>query len=655
MTVEVKTKLTLDGNAHAEQERLIEGFKELHENAEKAHESFSELKMALAEIVGEELREGIERAKEFAESFVEVADEGERQMTRVGGLITAVQGKAWGEAAEAAERYEERVADVALNVQTPIEETKEAFAKLVEIQGATPEGLERSEHQIEQMATLARVLGTNIEAVSSQFAFMEEGAIKVKSQMFQLLQPTGIFEHQGMKATEYWSKLTNESRAELLAKGLDMVSSRLAAAKPTFHDTLTELQNFEVLAKERFGEGLTRAIGPAVEQLNRYLERNTGKVDQLADEMAVHVKDWVDEAVKDIQEGFQYLENHGAEIKEDLKEAWSFAKQVFDYILAHKEVLAIKWLAGTELGKGAIGLGNQALNLGKSVYGVGAAEGTSVAGAEFAAGLSGGVVALGAFGLAIAGVTAALYEYKQVMAITGGGKSEERMDYEAIQKRFQEMIRAPDMAQWGGAEIEHFNHMRAEITRLAEDIGESSAAAGALADQAYAAHRAVRGVLDPVDQAARALADLAGAGGDKDWAAQDAAVGQITAAFQAAAEAHNVGEEQYVANLLAGSESLQTAFLQSASMSAEGFGALADMLQTSAKEFAEKLRQKADLTGDLKKEIKPQMNFNGGQTFKINQDFRDQDPDRVFLAFRDDVQKAAVHRAQSSFSSPFGV
>lgn len=644
MTVEVKTKLTLDDHASANLSHLKEGFKELHEQTEKAQDGFNEMKLVMAEVAGEYLREGIEKAKEFGESFIEAADHGEREMTRLGGLIAGTQGEAWNEAAESAEGYMEKVADVAIDMKVPLDDVKAGFNRLVEIQGATPEGLERSNHQIREMSTLARVLNTNIEAVSGQFAFMEEGTVKVKSQMFQLLQPTGIFNHEGMKATEYWSKLTNESRAELLAKGLDQVSSRLAAAKPTFHDTVVELQNFEQLAKERFGEGLTRALGPAIGRLNQFIERNTGTIDHLAEEMAVDVQHWVDEAVKDIQIAFQYLKDHGQEVKDDIKEAWHFAREVFDYILRHKEVLAIKYVAGTGVGQSVVGA---AKAVGSTVFNAG----SSGTGALGLAGVAGGTAALGAFALALVGVTAALYEWESLMQMTAGGKSDARQNYEAIQKQFQEMIRAPNAQEWGGAEIAHFNHMREQLTRLAEDIGESSRAAGELADAAYSAHRAERDIVQPVEAAAAALKAIADAGQGGDT---QTPVEAITDAFVKAWSTNDEGSQQYIANLLAQSQQLQQAFFASADMTGGGFDHLADLLQDKASEFANKLRTLAGESGGLKHEIKPQMNFSGGQTFKINQDFRDQDPDRIAVLFRSDILKSATNRVQSGYSSPFG-
>jgi hypothetical protein len=48
------------------------------------------------------------------------------------------------------------------------------------------------------------------------------------------------------------------------------------------------------------------------------------------------------------------------------------------------------------------------------------------------------------------------------------------------------------------------------------------------------------------------------------------------------------------------------------------------------------------------------MQFNGGQTFNIKQDFRDQDPDRIAVVFKRDMMRAAESRLQAHTALPHG-
>ncbi len=646
MAVEVKTKLTLDDAASASLSHLREGFEELHESSQQTQEGLTAMKLVLTELATRAFEVGIDKAKEFGESLIEAASGGQQVQQRIAGMTAAVQGTDWDTAKESAVGYFEKVQDIAIETRQPIEDVEAGYARLVEIQGATPEGLGKSLEQTREMAKVANVLGTSVETIGGQFAFMEEGALKVKSQMYQLLQPTGIFKNGTEKVTEWWSKLTNESRAALLAEGLEKLSGRMEQAAPTFKDTETQLDNMWTTMKERLGEPIIDALQPQIQRLEKSLSGGSKEFDKFAQELGVHVGEWVDEAANDVKEGFQFLKDNQAEIAADIKEAWAFAKEVMEFIIRHKEVLAAIAIGRSELGKGAIG----------AVQGVAGAvlksAPTTIGGAEIAA-FTGSAIALGSFTAAIGASILALQQWDDLMKVTGGGKSDERLSFEAEQRAFKDMLTSPDVTVWGKQQQDQFTHMRENIVRMAADLDEDARAAGELADQAYAAHHAARALLDPVDKAASALQAMSQAA-DKDWSQQDAAVAAITTGFSNAASAHNAAAQQYIATLLAGSTELQTAFLQSATMSADGFNSLADMLQESSKSFAEQLRGKAALAGGAAKEAKPTINFNGGQSFKINQEFRDADPDRIAIVFQNGILRSAERRIQAATAMPFG-
>ena len=130
----------------------------------------------------------------------------------------------------------------------------------------------------------------------------------------------------------------------------------------------------------------------------------------------------------------------------------------------------------------------------------------------------------------------------------------------------------------------------------------------------------------------------------------------LGAAFTQASTMANMGMQTHIATILSGSRDMQLAFLESAKLTAEGYSALADLLPESAAEFKSELERKArgELGGDVGKGKGTNMNFNGGQTFKIQQDFRDQDPDRIAVLFNRGILRSAEQRVQAATASPFG-
>lgn len=130
-------------------------------------------------------------------------------------------------------------------------------------------------------------------------------------------------------------------------------------------------------------------------------------------------------------------------------------------------------------------------------------------------------------------------------------------------------------------------------------------------------------------------------------------VDAISGAFNDASKKHEDGTRYYVARLIGGSESLQDQLLKSGVELQGGFSGIITMLRESGLgEQADKLAKKVKEHGA--KQSSPVVNFNGGQTFQIKQDFRDQDPDRIAVLFRQDILKAAASRTQSNRATAFG-
>ncbi len=139
---------------------------------------------------------------------------------------------------------------------------------------------------------------------------------------------------------------------------------------------------------------------------------------------------------------------------------------------------------------------------------------------------------------------------------------------------------------------------------------------------------------------------------ETDLIAQREAATLFAAAYAEAQKTQNEGRLKYAENLLKGSKELQDALLK-AGVAIEG-GMLDVARRTGDTEFINKARELDKSTVNTGKAIAPQVNFNGA-TINIKQDFRDQDPDRVAIVFKNDIAKAAVARRQAVTQTPFGM
>jgi hypothetical protein len=653
-TTEVKARLKIEDAGSSVLDKIKKGFMGAGDAADDASDkalSFSEQIAAVA--IGDKLSGLATDVWELGKSFAEAAIGGQKADQAIAGLIATTQGSEWSAAYDAAALLGDELDDISVKAGQAGDDVAAAFETMLEISGATQEGITKAKEETESLAVIANVLGKSTAEIAREYSFMGEGVVKTKGQLFQLLQGTGIFGEKTKEAAKYWASMTDESRTAALSYGLEKVASKLNESEPVIGDYLTTIENLFDMVKEKLGEPIINEMRPILTDLIGNLKRAMPQIEKFGVLLGKEMGDWVEEATKQIEEGFEYLMTHQEEIKNAIADGYKTAKEVVMFILDHKEEIAIAFGAKTALPAMRAGASAAGSLLDASAKGVGGLAGTG-------GGLAMGAVTIAAFAAAVAAWSLAIDQWGELMASTDGGKSEGRMNYEAYQRSFQDRAADPGTAAWGKSDIKGFEEQRAAFVKLAEDMGESSRAAGELADRAFAAHRAVRDMVGPVEEAQKMFDNFAKARSagvlpdEQSIATADAMIGQVGASFTKAMNMQNQGAAQYIANLLAKSEGLQGAFLASANLTSEGFEALAGMVESQSKEFAELLRGRAS-EGKSKAATPaaPKVVMTGGQTFNVKQDFRDQDPDRVAIMFEKGIGQS-IERKLGAGTSVFG-
>ena len=645
---EVRAKLSLEDFTSTVLEKISAGFEKTQAASETTQHSVTSFAKDFAShFAAINLVPAVQQVYDFGKELFHAGMEAQNADQAIAGLIAGVQGSAWQVAHDKASQLGDDLDEIAVKAMQATSDVGAAFETLVEISGATEQGLSRSKNTTKDLATIANVLGGSAQVYAQQFGFAAEGAIKTKSALFQLLQPTGIFGDSVKKASAYWASITEESRIKLLEYGVGQIANRLSAAEPTMGDLLTTLQNMAGIAKEKFGEEIVKAVLPEIKSFVDELTGAREQIDGMAEGMGRKVGEYVRDAAREVRKGFEYIRSHYAEIKETIVIAFNHAKEVVTWILGHKEEIAVAFGAKTssapikEILKGAgAGLDIAA----KGVPGLGI-KGTG-------GGLAMGAATVTAFAAAVATWSLAIDEWRQLMAITEGGKSQKEQDFEAKKRFYEAEIAAPKVGAMGEAEIGRYEKLRASFVALAEETGQNSRAAGELADRAWDAHRAARKQVEGIDEVSKVFREMEAAG-TAEGADVSKAAAAIDATFNTALKANNDNVQKYVANVLLGSKSLQNAFLLASDLTLEGFEAMARLVEGKSKEFAAKIRETGEAKQQAATPAKPEVVFNNAQ-ITIKQDFRDQDPDRVYFAFKQDLARASVNRTQARTGTAFG-
>jgi len=675
---DVHARMTLEDDASPGLGRIKHGLDETGERAHHAGEEMGFAEHMLSNFAAIELSGVFDQVRETASEFIKVAEEAQTANEAVGALIAAVQDKGIGDAVEQAGALGDEMNEVAMRSHQAAGAVKGAFEGILEITGATEQGIAKATHQVEEMSRVATFLGKDVGAISSEFAMMEEGVVRTKGQLFRVLNTTGIFGDNIHKASEGWQKLTEEERVRRLEYALQKLNGNIADATPTFAQAKTTLGDIVEVMQEKMGAPVLAAITPELAHLADELKAGIPTIEEFGKEMSVDVAKWVHEAGDEIQHGFDYIRSHGKEIHDDIVGAVEVVKDVVDFIISHKEEIAIAFGA-----KAAVGLaGGVARTLGESgpgravIGGAGALYNAGAAGGGFmgVGGMAGGVQALGAFGAAAG---AWLLAGEQLGKLYSEMEADSRKDFDAIKRGMQDMT--SESTQWTQTETDAFHRMRDNLIDAAAALGEDAGAAAQYADSLEKQHgfhaknmamaeslKAMAGSFEVLAADAQFSVDHAKNQAEAAAAAAEQAafgegtgadvVNQFATGFEALRNAHDQAAMNYVGGLLANSKNLTASFLASAQLTDEGWKALADSIESGGSQFKDIAQMFRDqIKGGAEKLTMKPPNFNfSGSTFKIQQDFRDQDPDRVALQFKEDLTREATNRLGSGFSTPFG-
>ena len=706
-TTEIRAKLRVDDAGSPALTKVTKGFGDTNRAAKEAQASFvSFARQAAATAIGSNIGSMASGAKNMALSWIHAAEgpaAAKRQMTAMNMLLRDMpMDKAAHDASQLAADFRK------LSLESGIsgDSLRGAFSTMLEMGKGTSGEVAKAKDQMSQLAKISEVLEMPIENVAREVSFMEEGMLRTRGHMFQLLNRTGIFGSDIHKAAEEWAKLSDQERMKRIGTALEETAGRVGKLPMTWGRVTGQINNLMEGWKKDFGAPLIEAMVPELEKMVRSMGTGRGEIRHFAEEMGKDVGKWVREAAAAIEKGFAYIETHQKQIRAAIDEGVGKAKAVVEFILANKEVLAKAWGAQMALSNPLVrGIGGAVLGKAAgAVMGGGiAAAGKAVAGGEIGglvpiAAATTQIVALGAAASAAAGAWYLAYrQFKEFQVVSGGGgirgvfdsKYREAMENkEAQRKEIERVASGANGGKTNMAQLEQIaESFKRNITATggnATDLADAQAlidhsmvVAQAAGDQLKHFEEASKGALDYMSSAAKSVhqggvgtafsqGKTAGAtpfeiSNAKYQQAQAAKLVSDAAdsAMSALASGNTVVQKQ-IGDVMAGNGQMVDAFIAAGGATAEQFTALADVVQGSSVELANKLRDAAKAiedAGSSKKGVAHAVVHNNfsGSTFKIQQDFRDQDPDRVAISFQRDLTNAITRRIGSGSSSPFGM
>lgn len=642
---EVRAKLRVDDSAAKPGiDRTKKGFQDVGHAAKDAQsDAMSFIRQTASQYLAFNAGNMIGQIKSTAMSFVDAAAGAQEARRSMAATSVVLEGTPWGMAADHARESQKALTEMGESAGFTGTEVRTAFTAMLESTDASAAAVANTKVELEQATKIADAFSMNLEAAGREIGFMHEGTLRTRGQMFQLLKSTGIFGNDVHKAAEGWAKLTDAQRTTLLDRGLSQVGAKLEGLPTSYRRITGQIGAVFEGIKKDIGEPLVDALGPVMQEVLVRLRGARGEIREIVKTLGPQVAAWVRQAADAIGKGLGYLSDHGADIKDAIVEGFTFAKETVEFILRHKEELALAFggAKAFQLGGAIAGA-----NVGGKIASVGSEVGGAM-GLTGAAATAAGLAAVAAAAVAAAGALYLIDKYsqgrEQMKDTQGGNKANlELLAKGGHVKEVQALLDSMN------ATDEYAKHTRGTIGDIVAFFDQSTDNALGMTEDSFRQWQSdLIGIASQASAQTKQLeeqAQLGATGGQFE---------DVVAAYNSARELQNFEAQKFAAAMLVQSgftaEAIRVSGLEIAGGMDEFtnlFTGSADFLKAALATF------KGGAGGATAKP--PQISMSGGQSFHINQDFRGEDPDNIAIVFERDIGRLVQRRIGASTGGAFG-
>lgn len=464
-----------------------------------------------------------------------------------------------------------------------------------EIGARSNKSSEQVRELVNEMALAGKVVPGGMDAIADGFVNLELGIIKAKNPVVQMIGQMHLLKGNAKQVAEQLKKMTPEEAMALGEKAVGKMAEKMKNAAPTYSGLLESLKQLKENAYEALGKPIIERLTPALEAVKGFFLAHRDEIEDAATQIGEYVGKLVDVGSAIWKSVTGIFEKDSALWADTFKEAFEFAKTIFDYIYQNRTAIATTISSVIHDAAKALNAVVHALraiwNTFKDIAKSGALD--------------------------------------VLMPGSGMKKAVLGMEKKGAEEEMRTAVKGTD----AGAAQRSILHWQA-----------AARAAGDSWDDINAMTAKMESFQKETASQVSALNETATNADASKW----------VRIYNDAALSHNSGVQQYAAQVLSKSDMLQIALVTGAYQLEGGYDALIKMVQEKNPALAKALAGAAapSVGGGTPKG--PTVNMSGGQTFNIKQDFRDQDPDRVAVVFRRDIGKHAEARTQSRVSTPFG-
>ena len=615
-TSETLNKVKEDlGGIHAKAEETghaIEGLFQL----EKLRTGF-EIAKGIFESVAETIHAGYEIAERFGEAASEAATEAQKQERAMSGTLFLLDQGA--HSLEAVKDYagevREELEKGGLAAGVSVGQMTDMFTTIVERGHMSSEA---AKDLTEQMATVGKITRGGMQSLADGFAMMELGVIRARNPLVQLIASTGLLHGNAKMVATQLQKMTPADQMKLAEEAVRKQAEGMkkgGGMALTLDEVRTSLSGYREMFFESMGRPMLDKLLPALTEVQHWLAENSDAMKEYADWIGHGLGDFISgirQAVLGIYDG---IASNWKQVSSTFHMLFDNWKDAWDYSVGKSGDIRTMFKGMTD---GLLHAFEQVMKYVKAA----------------------GEVAMDIKDAYNKLDTALL----NIVTKKGAGKSADSIHVGDTQVAMQAKALAKLQSEGTDAQ---FQAAAEKLRKLAQDVYQ-----GMIPDNA-----AYKRYTDLIEKATevREAEDRAVEGLKSNIESQD--VDKIGEQLRAKQKEQDAAYMVTAAQFFLNSDVMALA-LESGKINVEGgFDSFIKMVDEKSPEVAEKLKKMlAGLHGAKIEDIagKGGINFHIGNV-TIHQDFRDQDPDRVVIAFRKDFARQSAARVQSRLSTPFGL
>lgn len=524
-------------------------------------------------------------------------EESAAQVKELAGTLTILDQKnnAWGDVKEYAGDLKNELEEIAIQLGTTDDAAVQMFTHVVE-RGAR--SVEEAKKLTGEMIIAGRALPGGAESIAQGFSMMQMGMTRARNPVVQLIAATHTMKGSAKEVAKELQKMPIEKQLEKAEEAIGKMSAKMRDVPMTMGQMKKSMGVVWGNLFEDAGETITKGMKPFVQRAYDLLLGNRDALTGVAKEFGDNVAKGLDFAFGVADELIKAIQANWGDIESAFKEMREVIEPVFKYIYENKGTFAKTF---ADLAVLLIKAATWIMKAMATVY-------STIGSVAKTIGKSG---------------------------MLGEGLADFIGDEEREEQRKKMSSRVKEFGPGASMSPEEYNRLRQQYVATAEGTKKASTA-GSDFDASY------RRAMDDH------LATMKSVEGARDAALTDDA-SKYGKMFDIAAKANDQAAMIYVAKFLEGNTSLQNALIKAGPDVLKSFDQLKTVLgNLGEKELVDKLGgKKIDLGIAAKGGIT--QNFNG--PINVKQDFRDQDPDRVAMVFKEEMGRVGSNRLQSMFST----